>query len=101
MLSHQSLGRRFGFLRPLKWPGIAEISPLRGSSLRQGLIISPTKALVEQSSIYQFDSVLVQFRGGIARWRHDDLTSNLSGSDARVDTIACRVGIVASRTSAR
>ena len=33
MLSHQSLGRRFGFLRPLKWPGIAEISPLRGSSL--------------------------------------------------------------------
>jgi len=34
MLSHQSLGRRFGFLRPLKWPGIAEISPLRGSSLR-------------------------------------------------------------------
>ena len=28
MLSHQSLGRRFGFLRPLKWPGIAEISPL-------------------------------------------------------------------------
>jgi hypothetical protein len=48
MLSHRSLGRRFGFLRPLKWPGIAEISPLRGSSLRQGLIISPTKALVEQ-----------------------------------------------------
>ena len=33
MLSHQSLGRRFGFLRPLKWPEIAEISPLRGSSL--------------------------------------------------------------------
>ena len=28
MVSHQLLGRRFGFLRPLKWPGIAEISPL-------------------------------------------------------------------------
>jgi hypothetical protein len=96
MLSHQSLGRRFGFLRPLKWPGMAEISPLKGSSLG-----SSTKALLKKSSIYQFDSVIVHFRAGIARWRHDDLTSNLFGSDARVDTVACRVGIVASRTSAR
>ena len=36
---------------------------------------------------------------GIPRWRHDDLTSNVFGSDARVDTLACRVGIVASRSS--
>ena len=38
---------------------------------------------------------------GIPRWRHDDLTSNVFGSDARVDTLARRVGIVASRDSIR
>jgi hypothetical protein len=76
---------------------MAEINPLRGSSLRQRQI----KALLEQKLDLQFDSVIVHFRAGIARWRHDDLTSNLFGSDARVDAIACRVGIVASRTCAR
>ena len=96
VISYHSLSRRFGFLRPLKWPGMAEISPLKGSSLG-----SSTKALLKKSSIYQFDSVIVHFRAGIARWCHDDLTSSLFGSDARVDTIACRVGIVASRTCAR
>ena len=80
---------------------MAEINPLRGSSLRQRQIISSTKALLEQKLDLQFDSVIVHFRAGIARWRHDDLTSNLFGSDARVDAIACRVGIVASRTCAR
>jgi len=48
MLSHQSPGRRFGFLRPLKWPGIAEISPSRGSSLRQGKSSPQQRPLLEQ-----------------------------------------------------
>jgi hypothetical protein len=51
-----------------------------------------------KSSIYQLNLLL---RAGTpTRWRDDDLTSNLFGSDARVDTIAYRVGFVASRRTA-
>jgi hypothetical protein len=34
-----ALGHNFGFLRSLKWPGIAEISPLRGNILWRGQTI--------------------------------------------------------------
>ena len=38
---------------------------------------------------------------GNPRWRYDDLTSNLFWSDARVDTLAGRAGIVALRSPVR
>jgi hypothetical protein len=52
-----------------------------------------------KSSIYELQCESLLQELGIPRWRHDDLTSNVFGSDARVDTLACRVGIVASRSS--
>jgi hypothetical protein len=46
--------------------------------------------------------VLQRFNGGRKpKVRHDDLTSYLFWSDARVDAVACCVGITASRGSAR
>src|SRR5882762_9931758 len=61
--------------------------------------IAATKAVLEQKFHLRIECV-VQGRGN-PRWRDDDLTSNVFGSDARVDTLARCVGVVASRGSAR
>ena len=76
---------------------------------RRGDIAGPKKALLEQkfhllgnkSSIFGLECESLLQRPGIPRWRHDNLTSNVFGSDARVDTLARCVGLVASRGSAR
>jgi len=57
--------------------------------------------LGNKSSICELQCESLLHERGIPRWRHDDLASNVFGSDARVDTLARRVGIVASRDSIR
>jgi hypothetical protein len=57
--------------------------------------------LGNKSSICELQCESLLQEPGIPRWRDDDLTSNVFGRDARVDTLARRVGIVASRGSAR
>jgi hypothetical protein len=52
-----------------------------------------------QQGLFWNKSSIYELVGG--RRRHDDLTSNLFWSDARVDTIACHIGFVASRSPAR
>jgi len=59
--------------------------------------IAAAKAFLEQ----KFHLTVCGYGLGNPRWRDDDPTSNLFGSDARVDTLACRVGIVAWRRPAR
>jgi hypothetical protein len=59
--------------------------------------IAAAKAFLEQ----KFHLTVCSHGLGNPRWRDDDPTSNLFGSDARVDTLACRVGIVAWRSPAR
>ena len=61
--------------------------------------IAATKAFLEQK--FQLPVECVAQGLGNPRWRDDDHTSNVFGSDARVDTLARRVGIVASRGSTR
>jgi hypothetical protein len=77
---------------------------------RRGDIADSKRTLLEQKFhswepkfrlriILQCESLLQE--SGNPRWRDDDLTSNVFGSDARVDTLARRVGVVASRASTR
>ena len=61
--------------------------------------IAATKAILEQKFHLTVECIVQGL--GNPRWRDDDLTSNVFGSDARVDTLARCVGITASRGSAR
>jgi hypothetical protein len=71
------------------------------SPIRKGLFWNKSSILGNKSSICELrcESLLQEL--GNPRWRDDDLTSNVFGSDARVDTLARRVGVVASRVSTR
>src|SRR5205085_7478885 len=61
--------------------------------------IAATKAFLEQK--FHLAVEVCCSRAGNPRWRDDDLTSNVFRSNARVDTLAPCVGIVASRGLAR
>jgi hypothetical protein len=63
--------------------------------------IAATKAILEQKFHLTVECIVQGLGLGNPRLRDDDLTSNVFGSDARVDTLARCVGIVASRGSAR
>src|SRR5712671_7929012 len=69
------------------------------SPIRKGLSWNKSSILGSQSSVYELQCESLLQESGNPRWRDDDLTRNVFGRDARVDTLARRVGVVASRAS--